>query len=116
MSASSLNLYHSRVSSFDYGIHFDATAPHFLRVDCTTLTGNGVGIYVNNLGSGNVTRSNIYENSFAGVQNFGGSTLQAKTNWWGHPNGPTLPNGPTYGDRVIGKVATQQYATSKVVC
>jgi len=48
--------------------------------------------------------NNIFGNTYAGVYNEDGGTLDATYNWWGDSEGPTVETPPASGDSVYGDV------------
>jgi parallel beta-helix repeat protein len=50
-------------------------------------------------------KNNIEKNSQFGLRNFMNTEIVVATNnWWGHPDGPTIPGGPEKGDKILGPI------------
>jgi len=83
--------------------HHDRPLSENVTVKGNTFTGNLHGIYVfpdqTELKGITVNFNNIADNSWRGVRNDGGQTLDATRNWWGASDGPRLA-GPGSGDAV----------------
>jgi hypothetical protein len=72
------------------------------------FTDNVVGILVEwddrgNTGAPTIRYNNI-EGNVIGLQNEANQTVNARNNWWGDPNGPSVPSNtnPTNGDTIEG--------------
>ena len=68
---------------------------------------NAFGVFVRNDFSGTLTLhgNNIAHNTTAGIENDSTVAVNAQSNWWGSPTGPTNPGNPSgKGDKVIGPV------------
>ena len=91
--------------SFEW--HYGRPLPENVNVEGNTFTGNSFGIYVfdtqTELIGITVNFNNIAGNSWRGVWNDGGETLNATKNWWGDASGPSRA-GPGDGDDVSTKV------------
>jgi parallel beta-helix repeat protein len=93
------------------GLTFESHYARYLsenvNVEGNTFTGNSLGIYVfdtqTELIGITVNFNNIADNSWYGVWNEGGETLDATKNWWGDATGPS-GIGPGDGDEVSTKV------------
>jgi nitrous oxidase accessory protein NosD len=87
--------------------HHDRPLSENVNVEGNTFTGNLHGIYVfpdqTELKGITVNFNNIAGNSWYGVWNEGGETLNATKNWWGDASGPGR-KGPGDGDDVSSKV------------
>jgi hypothetical protein len=87
--------------------HHDRPISENVTVKANNFTGNQRGIYVwpdqTELKGITVNFNNIADNSFSGVRNEGGETLDATRNWWGDASGPS-GEGPGQGDAVTGDV------------
>jgi nitrous oxidase accessory protein NosD len=87
--------------------HHDRPISENVTVKANNFTGNRRGIYVwpdqTELKGITVNFNNIADNSFSGVQNEGGESLDATRNWWGDASGPG-GEGPGQGDAVTGDV------------
>jgi hypothetical protein len=72
--------------------HHDRPISENVTVKGNTFTGNQRGIYVwsdqTELKGITVNFNNIADNSWRGVRNDGGETLDATRNWWGNASGP----------------------------
>jgi parallel beta-helix repeat protein len=91
--------------SFEW--HYSRDLSENVNVEDNTFTGNSIGIYVfdtqTELTGITVNFNNIADNSWRGVWNDGGETLNATKNWWGDASGPSRA-GPGDGDDVSTKV------------
>lgn len=93
------------------GLHFESHYARYLsenvNVEGNTFTGNSLGIYVfdtqTELTGITVNFNNIADNSWYGVWNEGGETLDATKNWWGDASGPS-GIGPGDGDVISTNV------------
>ncbi len=86
------------ISGSNQGIQTEAGAsPTILQ---SSIINNTTGLYVLG-GTPTINYSNIEGNSFMGVDNDAGGTVQATSNWWGDPTGP---NPPGNGDGIEGAV------------
>jgi len=87
--------------------HHDRPISENVTVKANNFTGNHRGIYVwpdqTELKGITVNFNNIAANSFSGVRNEGGETLDATRNWWGDASGPS-GEGLGQGDAVTGDV------------
>jgi nitrous oxidase accessory protein NosD len=87
--------------------HHDRPISENVKVEGNNFTGNRQGIYVfdtqTELTGITVNFNNIAGNSWRGVRNDGGETLNATKNWWGDASGPSSV-GPGDGDHVSTKV------------
>jgi len=87
--------------------HHDRPLSENVSVEGNTFTGNLHGIYVfpdqTELKGIAINFNNIAGNSWRGVRNDGGETLNATKNWWGDASGPSRA-GPGDGDDVSTKV------------
>ena len=87
--------------------HHDRPSSQNVTVKGNNFTGNRHGIYVfpdqTELKGITVNFNNIADNSWRGVRNDGGKTLDAAYNWWGDASGPSGV-GPGDGDAVSTRV------------
>ena len=87
--------------------HYSRDLSENVNVEGNTFTGNSIGIYVfdtqTTLTGITVNFNTIAGNSWRGVWNDGGETLDATKNWWGDASGPSRV-GPGDGDDVSTKV------------
>jgi nitrous oxidase accessory protein NosD len=87
--------------------HYARALSENVNVEGNTFTGNNLGIYVFDTQTAltgiTVNFNNIAGNSWYGVWNQGGQTLDATKNWWGAANGPG-GRGPGDGDDISTKV------------
>jgi len=87
--------------------HYGRELCENVNVEGNTFTGNNLGIYVfdtqTTLTEITVNFNNIAGNSWYGVWNEGGETLDATKNWWGDASGPSGV-GPGDGDDISIKV------------
>ncbi|MCP5096234.1 MAG: hypothetical protein GY943_11835, partial [Chloroflexi bacterium] len=69
-----------------------------------TIAGNDTGISANNNATVTIANSNIAGNSVTAVTNSSGAafTVDARHNYWGHPDGPTHASNPNGGGDVVG--------------
>ncbi|MCP5094762.1 MAG: hypothetical protein GY943_04340, partial [Chloroflexi bacterium] len=69
-----------------------------------TIAGNDTGISANNNATVTIVNSNIAGNSVTAVTNSSGAAfpVDARNNYWGHPNGPTHASNPNGGGDVVG--------------
>jgi parallel beta-helix repeat protein len=90
-----------------FASHYGRDLSENVNVEDNTLTGNSIGIYVfdtqTTLTGITANFNNIADNSWYGVWNEGGETLDATKNWWGHASGPGKI-GPGDGDDISSKV------------
>ena len=73
----------------------------------STITGNNVGIQIEEVGSSKPTISDntISGNTTWGIESLGGTTLDARYNFWGSPLGPTVASNPTgNGDAITSNI------------
>ena len=91
--------------SFEW--HYSRAISENVTVEGNTFTGNSIGIYAfdtqTELTGFTVNFNNIAGNSWRGLWNDGGETLNATKNWWGDVSGPSRA-GPGDGDDVSTKV------------
>lgn len=95
-----------------------ANAPAFLpnvenlQGERLVITNNLFGIY--NYGSSTIRRSKIVDNTYAGAVN-DGYHLDARENYWGHIEGPTLdsmnPDSIKLGDGIMGDILYEPWLT-----
>ena len=89
-----------------------------VRVEGNTFTGNSLGIYVfdtqTTLTGIIINFNNIADNSWRGVWNDGGETLDATRNWWGANDGPSHA-GPGRGDVVSANVDFEPWLGAALV-
>ena len=87
--------------------HYARALSENVKVEGNTFTGNDLGIYVfdtqTELTGITVNFNNIADNSWYGIWNEGGETLDATKNWWGDASGPSKV-GPGDGDDISTKV------------
>jgi len=87
--------------------HYARALSENVKVEGNTFTGNSLGIYVfdtqTELTGITVNFNNIADNSWYGIWNEGGETLDATKNWWGDASGPSKV-GPGDGDDISTKV------------
>ncbi len=87
--------------------HYGRPISEYVNVIGNTFTGNLHGIYVfdtqTELTGITFNFNNIDDNSWYGVRNDGGETLDATKNWWGTNDGPSHA-GPGSGDAVSTNV------------
>jgi hypothetical protein len=67
----------------------------------------GAGIYVCSNSTQEIHFNNIVDNTYYGAYNYGGGTVDATYNWWGHASGPYHPtaNPGGMGDAVSNNVS-----------
>jgi hypothetical protein len=98
--------------------HHDRPISENVTVKGNNLTANRYGIYVfdtqEKLTGITVNFNNIADNSFSGVRNEGGETLDATRNWWGDASGPG-GEGPGQGDAVTGDVDFEPWLGAALV-
>jgi pectin methylesterase-like acyl-CoA thioesterase len=98
--------------------HYGRDLSENVNVAGNTFTGNSLGIYVFNtqttLTGITVNFNNIAGNSWYGVWNEGGQTLDATKNWWGDASGPSKV-GPGDGDDISTKVLYSPWLGAEVV-
>jgi hypothetical protein len=98
--------------------HHDRPISENVTVKANNFTGNHRGIYVwpdqTELKGITVNFNNIAANSFSGVRNEGGETLDASRNWWGDASGPS-GGGPGEGDAVVGGVRFEPWLGAPLV-
>ncbi len=98
--------------------HHDRPISENVKVAGNTFTGNLHGIYVfpdqTELKGITVNFNNIVDNSWSGVRNEGGETLDATYNWWGDASGPSS-EGPGMGDAVKGNVDFEPWLGAALV-
>jgi parallel beta-helix repeat protein len=105
--------------SFEF--HYDRSPSQNVNVEGNTFTENLHGIYVfdtqTTLTGITVNFNNIADNSWYGVRNDGGETLDAVYNWWGDASGPdhwdVNPDGE--GDRVSDSVDFEPWLGAPLV-
>jgi hypothetical protein len=94
-------------AAMSFESHYARPLSENVNVEGNTFTGNSLGIYVFNtqttLTGITVNFNNIVGNSWYGVSNDGGETLDATKNWWGDASGPSRV-GPGDGDAISSKV------------
>jgi parallel beta-helix repeat protein len=87
--------------------HYARYLSENVNIEGNTFTGNSLGIYVfdtqTELTGITVNFNNFDGNSWYGVWNEGGETLDATRNWWGDDSGPS-GRGPGEGDDISSKV------------
>ncbi|MFC1927138.1 CFI-box-CTERM domain-containing protein [Chloroflexota bacterium] len=98
--------------------HHDRPISENVTVKGNSFTGNLHGIYVwhdqTELEGITVTFNNIADNSWSGVRNEVGETLDAVYNWWGDASGPSS-EGPGMGDAVKGNVDFEPWLGAPLV-
>jgi hypothetical protein len=98
--------------------HHDRPISENVTVKGNTFTGNLHGIYVfpdqTELKGITVNFNNIADNSWRGVRNDGGETLDATRNWWGASDGPRGA-GPGNGDAVSANVDFEPWLGAALV-
>jgi len=98
--------------------HHDRPISENVNVKNNTFTGNSIGIYVfgtqTELNGITVNFNNFDDNSWYGVRNEGGETLDATKNWWGANDGPSYA-GPGKGDRVSDNVDFEPWLGAALV-
>jgi hypothetical protein len=98
--------------------HHDRPISENVTVKGNTFTGNLHGIYVfpdqTELKGITVNFNNIADNSWRGVRNDGGETLDATRNWWGSSDGPRGA-GPGTGDAVSANVDFEPWLGAALV-
>jgi len=73
----------------------------------STISGNDIGIQIEEVGSSKPTISDniISGNTTWGIESLGGTTLDARYNFWGSPLGPTVATNPTgNGDAITSNI------------
>jgi hypothetical protein len=98
--------------------HHDRPISENVTAKGNNFTGNRHGIYVfpdqTELKGITVNFNNIVDNSWSGVRNEGGETLDATRNWWGNATGPSS-EGPGEGDAVRGNVDFEPWLGAALV-
>jgi len=98
--------------------HYARPLSENVNVSGNTFTGNSLGIYVfdtqTELIGITVNFNNIADNSWRGVWNEGGETLDATRNWWGASDGPRRA-GPGSGDAVSANVYFEPWLGAPLV-
>jgi len=98
--------------------HYGRDLSENVNVEGNNFTGNSLGIYVfdtqTTLIGTTVNFNNIVGNSWYGVRNEGGETLDATKNWWGANDGPRHA-GPGKGDGVSANVDFEPWLGAALV-
>jgi hypothetical protein len=96
----------------------DNTVMDAISLSCNTIKSSDTGVLVSFFGTPtgiSIQHSNIFNNSYAGVDNQNASPIDARFNWWGNASGPS-GIGPGTGDAIYGAVTFNPFRTTASAC
>ncbi|MBK8971833.1 MAG: right-handed parallel beta-helix repeat-containing protein [Hahellaceae bacterium] len=64
-------------------------ASSFIADDVKLFNNSGVGLFASGTSTGNMTNSELFANSVAGVRSLSSKALDVRGNWWGSEDGPS---------------------------